>query len=58
MVWTELRTVSGTVPEKKLQAVHPSEYTCKLQFGKPAEESGGDGLENTSMIKPQTERAG
>lgn len=58
LVWTELRTVSGTVPEKKLQAVHPSEYTCKLQFGKPAEESGGDGLENTSTIKPQTERAG
>lgn len=58
LVWSELRTVSGMVPEKKLQAMHPSECTCKLQFGKPAEASGGDGLENTSTIKPQTERAG
>lgn len=36
----------------------PSEHTYKLQFEKPAEESGGDGLESISMMKSQTKRTG
>lgn len=58
LIWAELRTVSGIVPEKELEAMLPSEHTGKLQFEKLAEEAGGEGWESTSTIKPRTKRAG
>lgn len=56
MIWAELRTVSGTVPEKELEAMLPSEHTGKLQFEKPAEASGGEGWESTSTITAPDEK--
>lgn len=46
------------MPEEELEAMLSSEHTGKLQFEKPAEASGGEGWESTSMIKPRTKRAG